>query len=957
MSNQLSPDTFGDIAFRPREVKDSVTPLIREQNARNAAGMQAYGQSLNQNNQARVNDVQRQKDAATQYGKDVEKLTQFSQSLTDMFKQQVQANNEKQMQEGIAMAYEQGVTPYEAAELEATEQQVKATDQVSQPAGTAAFEQTGSYEMASKVKNLSGWRQYGYQQGRAQMAGAEYGSYIENAMNTDNTTQITVNGETFTPATARGAAQVQAAMAHVRGQFIRDAGLTGTPVAMLNKYAFPQMHRQDAAMRGKFRDRFAADESFAEQTEAKAMFQSDKDLGSFITRMAGTLGSDGKALGNRGAHAYVSKYLEESIASGTIDVDEARSMKGQVVPWDKKGRTFGELYPNLIEGSIKSALRVDRAEAAEVQREKERAQKEQERELVQEIAENPGKYSEDDLAELQREYTKEYGVKSLAIEQASKAYSSTSEQKRDQREMLLKLQQIGQLRPHHLVDVHPEIAAQFTGIAQQQQQAAGATGTYKDQLAAIKRTVSSARGESTGDGAITIPTQMVVQDLQSVFLKEVAALTAAGDPMAVQNALKKTEDYFVAEGGTAEGAQANPKGKYAKYQDAERGPVDNFFDNVNKGASSDTFTKKITDIEAAIKANSPNFGTAMELQGLVLSKTEAEGLDKGYGTAAWKIPPMVKYLAQKYNQDPFAIINAQREAWDLKPLESLSAMVVDGMTASGKALIHQFKSENRATRAISSQIGQFNADIIPYGAEIQEVSQQFGADPAHIAALAQIESQFDPNAVSPTGAVGLMQIQPDQHPTFTGGMDPLANLAYGAQYYQQLLQQFGDPVQAAGAYNAGPGRFQEYLETGRPLPAETVEHMKKFTKALTKYNRQALNAPTSRRGTFEVAQIVSNDPRYKNDDDPTTLYDPEGHGGDDMHQHYEFTTKKMAQMAKALYEKQGFRVTSYMRPHDDGSAHQHGYAIDVAPPLDLPRNDEAEMEWIDKANAVIGLNT
>ena len=957
MSNQLSPDTFGDIAFRPREVKDSVTPLIREQNQRDEAAMARYGQSLNQNAQTAVNDVQRQKDAATQYGKDVQKLTQFSQKLTNLFEQQVQANNEKQMQEGIAMAYETGVTPYEAAELEATEQQVRATDQVSQPAGTAAFEQTGSYEMASKVKNLSGWRQYGYQQGRAQMAGAEYSSYMENAMNTDNTTQISVNGETFTPATARGAAQIQAAMAHVRGQFIQSAGLTGTPVAMLNKYAFPQMHRTDANMRGKFRDRFAADESYAEQTEAKAMFQSDKDLGSFITRMAGTLGSDGKPLGNRGAHSAVQKYLEDSISSGTIDVEEARSMKGQVVPWDKKGRTFGELYPNLVEGSIRSALKVDRAEAAEVQRAKERAQKEQERELVREIAENPGKYSQEDLEQLQQEYTSEYGQKSLAIEAAAKAYSSTSEQRRDQREMLLKLQQIGQLRPHHLIDVHPEIAAQFTGIAAQQQQAAGATGTYADQLAAIKRTVSSARGESTGDGAITIPTQMVVQDLQSVFLKEVAALTAAGDPNAVQNALAKTNQYFVSEGGTAEGAQANTKGKYAKYHDKERGPVDNFFDNIKKGSSVPTFTKKITDIEAAIKANTPNFGTAMSLQGLVLSKPEAEGLDKGYGTAAWKIPPMVTYLAQKYNQDPFAIINAQREAWDLEPLESLSANVVSGMTSAGKALINQFKSENRATRAISSQIGQFNADIIPYGAEIQEVSAQTGADPAHIAALAQIESAMDPNAVSPTGAVGLMQIQQDQHPSFTGGMDPMANLAYGAQYYQQLLQQFGDPVHAAGAYNAGPGRFQEYLDGTRDLPAETVGHMKKFTKALSKYNRQALNNPHSRRGSFELAQIVSNDPRYNGDDDPKTLYDPVGHGGDHMHQHYEFTTKKMTLLAKALYEKQGFRVTSYMRPHDHGSAHSKGYAIDVAPPLDLPRNDEAEMEWIDKANAVIGLNS
>ena len=125
-------------------------------------------------------------------------------------------------------------------------------------------------------------------------------------------------------------------------------------------------------------------------------------------------------------------------------------------------------------------------------------------------------------------------------------------------------------------------------------------------------------------------------------------------------------------------------------------------------------------------------------------------------------------------------------------------------------------------------------------------------------------------------------------------------------------------------------------------------------KALARYNRQALNSPLSRRGEFEVQQIVSTDPRYANDNDPKTLYDPAGHGGDAMHQHYEFATKQMAAMAKALYESKGFRVTSYLRPQDEGSAHQHGYAIDVAPPLDLARNNQAEMDWIDKANAVIG---
>jgi hypothetical protein len=247
--------------------------------------------------------------------------------------------------------------------------------------------------------------------------------------------------------------------------------------------------------------------------------------------------------------------------------------------------------------------------------------------------------------------------------------------------------------------------------------------------------------------------------------------------------------------------------------------------------------------------------------------------------------------------------------------------------------------------------------MVKFGDFIQQSAATHGVEPAEIAALLEIESAGDPDAVSPTGAQGLMQIQTDVHTSYKGGKDPQQNIDYGTQYYAQLLAEFGDPVHAAGAYNAGPGRFRAYLLGEQDLPAETVQHMKKFTAALSRYNRQALNRPEGRRGSFELAQIVSNDPRYEGDDDPKTLYDPVGHGGDDMHQHYEFATKEMTLLAKALYEKQGFRVTSYMRPHDHGSAHAHGYAIDVAPPLDLPRNDEAEMEWIDKANAVIGLNS
>lgn len=117
-------------------------------------------------------------------------------------------------------------------------------------------------------------------------------------------------------------------------------------------------------------------------------------------------------------------------------------------------------------------------------------------------------------------------------------------------------------------------------------------------------------------------------------------------------------------------------------------------------------------------------------------------------------------------------------------------------------------------------------------------------------------------------------------------------------------------------------------------------------------NNSLSTAPT--RGTFNVVQYVSNDPRFKDRTFGPIVYDEHGHGGKNMHVHYEFATQEEALAAKALYESKGFRISSFMRPEDTDSAHSKGFAIDVAPPLSLPYNEQAELNWIRSVNAVIG---
>ncbi len=91
----------------------------------------------------------------------------------------------------------------------------------------------------------------------------------------------------------------------------------------------------------------------------------------------------------------------------------------------------------------------------------------------------------------------------------------------------------------------------------------------------------------------------------------------------------------------------------------------------------------------------------------------------------------------------------------------------------------------------------------------------------------QAESGGEARAVSPMGAMGLMQIMPETWATLrlryglgADPFDPHDNIIAGAAYLRELHDRYGSPGFLA-AYNAGPARYEDHLATGQPLPAET----------------------------------------------------------------------------------------------------------------------------------------
>ena len=116
----------------------------------------------------------------------------------------------------------------------------------------------------------------------------------------------------------------------------------------------------------------------------------------------------------------------------------------------------------------------------------------------------------------------------------------------------------------------------------------------------------------------------------------------------------------------------------------------------------------------------------------------------------------------------------------------------------------------------------------PYAAHIADASQRFGIPEHWIRAVLRAESAGDVRAVSSAGAMGLMQVMPD---TWAGlrvryGLgrdpyDPRDNILAGTAYLREMFDRYGNVGAMLAAYNAGPGRYDEHLATGRALPAET----------------------------------------------------------------------------------------------------------------------------------------
>ena len=119
-----------------------------------------------------------------------------------------------------------------------------------------------------------------------------------------------------------------------------------------------------------------------------------------------------------------------------------------------------------------------------------------------------------------------------------------------------------------------------------------------------------------------------------------------------------------------------------------------------------------------------------------------------------------------------------------------------------------------------------------YAPMIETASRRYGLHPALLTSMAEVESAFDPRAVSPKGAMGLLQLMPATAERFgvQDAFDVTQNIEAGARYIDWLLDRFGTVELALAGYNAGEGAVDRYQDIP-PYP-ETENYVVKVLNGL-----------------------------------------------------------------------------------------------------------------------------
>lgn len=178
----------------------------------------------------------------------------------------------------------------------------------------------------------------------------------------------------------------------------------------------------------------------------------------------------------------------------------------------------------------------------------------------------------------------------------------------------------------------------------------------------------------------------------------------------------------------------------------------------------------------------------------------------------------------------------------------------DAVFDTGRLDLSAPSSEHKPLSAALSRHLGGHPNLKKFEPLLHQAASDFGLQPALLKAIMAAESGFNPAAVSPKGAIGLMQVMPataERYGLQAGAKkslqqklaDPQTNIRLSARYLRDLTRLFpGQPELVIASYNAGEGAVQKYRNTVPPYP-ETRNYVKLVAQFYQFYHRVAADQP------------------------------------------------------------------------------------------------------------------
>lgn len=170
-----------------------------------------------------------------------------------------------------------------------------------------------------------------------------------------------------------------------------------------------------------------------------------------------------------------------------------------------------------------------------------------------------------------------------------------------------------------------------------------------------------------------------------------------------------------------------------------------------------------------------------------------------------------------------------KSAYTVQPVDASSRAIVMALTstevvATREATVRRALSTGQTVSSQQASIGDM----------VRKVADEYSVNSALVLAVIAVESNFNTNAVSPKGALGLMQLMPGTAKRFGVGnaFDPEQNIRGGVRYLSELADMFDNDLDLVlAAYNAGENAVLRYKLRVPPFP-ETINYVKQVRQHL-----------------------------------------------------------------------------------------------------------------------------